>query len=84
MDTLIKVQDVFREVFDDDELEIVDGTNAGSIDGWDSLMHINLMIAVERTFGIKFATAEIADLKEAERSVADLVSTIEEKVRMQA
>lgn len=79
-DTLQTIREIFREVFDDDALEVAGETSATDIDGWDSLMHINLMIAFEKVFGIRFATAEIADLKEPERSVSDLVSIIERKV----
>ena len=64
-----RMQDVFRDVFDDDELVVADASTADDIDGWDSLMHINLIIAVERQFGVKFATAEISGLKADDQNV---------------
>ena len=64
-----RMQDVFRDVFDDDEFAVADASTADDIDGWDSLMHINLIIAVERQFGVKFATAEISGLKADDQNV---------------
>lgn len=62
-DTLVRLQGVLREVFGDDSLEVSETTTADEIDGWDSLAHVNLIIAVEKRFGVKFAAAEIAALK---------------------
>ena len=55
-----ELQDVFREVFGDDEIVLSDSTTADDVDGWDSMMHINLIIGMEKRFGVKFAAAEIA------------------------
>jgi acyl carrier protein len=63
-----KLQTVFREIFDDDELDIHPQTTANDIDGWDSLTHVNLVINVEKRFGVKFRSSDIAKLK----SVGDL------------
>ena len=51
---------VFREVFDERSLQIKDDYNASNIPGWDSLMHINLIVEIEEEFGISFSTAEIS------------------------
>lgn len=75
-----EIQDVFRRVFEDDELVVSRELSAEDIEGWDSLMHINLLIAVEASLGIKFATAEIADLKEEGRSVGDMLDLIDAKL----
>ncbi len=70
MDNLAnQMQDLFRDVFNDDELVVTDESTADDIDGWDSLMHINLVIAAERRFGVRFATAEIAGLKAEDQNV---------------
>ena len=45
-----ELQDVFRQVFGDDEIVLSDSTTADDIDGWDSMMHINLIIAIEKRF----------------------------------
>ena len=60
--SLEELQDVFRDVFDDDSLALSESVTADGIEGWDSLMHINLIIAVEKKFGVRFATAEISGL----------------------
>lgn len=54
---------VFREVFDDESLKIEDHYAAENIPGWDSLMHINLIIAIEEEFDVKFSTTEIASFR---------------------
>jgi acyl carrier protein len=58
-----KVQDIFRDIFDDETLEISDSTNSSDIDDWDSLNHINLVVAIEKEIGIKFSFEELATLK---------------------
>ena len=70
-----KLIDVFRDVFDDDNLVANPETTAADIDGWDSLAHIRLMLTVEKAFGVKFAAAEIAGLK----NVGELVNLIESR-----
>lgn len=58
-----EVQEIFREVFDDDELEINDSTNAEDIEDWDSLEHINLVINMEKKFSLKFNLKEVGELQ---------------------
>lgn len=58
-----KVQNIFRDIFDNETLEISDSTNSSDIDDWDSLNHINLVVAVEKEIGIKFSFEELATLK---------------------
>ncbi len=74
------LQAVFRSVFADDSLVITDHMTAADIDGWDSLGHINLVIAVEKRFKIKFATAEISRLKAFGQNVGTLLQLILGKV----
>lgn len=59
-----KVQEIFRDIFDDETLEITDSTNSSDIDDWDSLNHINLVVAIEKEIGIKFSFEELAVLKD--------------------
>jgi acyl carrier protein len=77
--TLSDLQDVFRQVFDDEEIELTDSTTADDIDGWDSMMHINLIIAIEKRFGVKFAAAEIASMKAEGQNLGGLVQLLEKK-----
>jgi len=81
MDTLDQdVQQVFRDVFADDELNLTQEMTALDVPGWDSLGHLNLVIALEKRFGIKFAAAEISRLKEDGQNVGSLISLIRSKV----
>ena len=57
------VQDIFRDIFDEDDLVISDSTSSGEIEDWDSLNHINLVSAIEKEFKIKFALGELMTLK---------------------
>jgi len=74
------LQEVFRDVFDDEGIVLEDGMTAEDIEGWDSLMHINLIIAVERRFGIKFATAEISGLKAEDQNVGAFLHLVGAKL----
>jgi acyl carrier protein len=77
--TLTDLQDVFRQVFDDEDIELAESTTADDIDGWDSMMHINLIIAIEKKFGVKFAAAEIASMKAEGQNIGGLVQLLEKK-----
>jgi acyl carrier protein len=74
-----QLQEIFREVFEDPELVIHDGTTAEDVDGWDSIAHINLMIAIERRLRVKFATAEISRLKENDANVGKMLELLARK-----
>jgi acyl carrier protein len=74
-----RLQTIFRDIFEDPDLVIKDETTALDVEGWDSLAHINLIIAVERKFGIRFATSEISSLKDAGQNVGSFIRLIEAK-----
>lgn len=57
------LDEVFQDEFDDETIHVTDATVADDIDGWDSLEHIDLIIAVERRFGIKFTMGEVNGMK---------------------
>ena len=61
--TLSLLQPIFQEVFDDDDLLIESSTAADDVDGWDSLAHIRLVVAIEREFNMRFSASEISDLE---------------------
>ena len=63
---------VFQDVFDDPGLTVSDATVADDVDGWDSLVHITLMQAVEDEFGIRMAMKEIVNLKNV-GALADII-----------
>ncbi len=72
-----KINIIFRENFDDDSLVIVDSTNAGDIEDWDSLEHINLIMAMEKEFGLKFNLKEVGELA----NVGEMADLIERKLK---
>lgn len=72
--------DIFRAVFGDPELVVTDATTAADIPGWDSLMHLDLMIAIERHFSITFASAEMSMLKAEGKNVGFLLELIARKL----
>jgi acyl carrier protein len=76
-DTLESVRELMIDVFDADDLVISDDTTADDVEGWDSLHHIRLIVAVERRFKIKFENSEVESLK----NVGDLVRMVDKKVR---
>lgn len=67
-----KLNEVFRDVFDDEEIVVTDNTTASDIEDWDSLEHINLIVAIENKFGIKFKMNEVTGLK----NVGEMVDVI--------
>ncbi len=70
-----KLNQIFREVFDDMDISISDDTTANDIDGWDSLSHVNLIVAIEGRFNIRFSHKELLTFKK----VGDLLSCIRSK-----
>jgi acyl carrier protein len=75
-DIYARLTEIFRDVFDDDDIVLTPNTTAADIQDWDSFNHINLIVAIETKFGIKFQTAEIESLK----NVGDMVAVIERKI----
>jgi acyl carrier protein len=70
-----RLSEIFRDVFDDDSIEVKPDLTANEVEGWDSLTHIRLMLTVEKTFKVKFSPSELANLK----SVGDLVALIKKR-----
>lgn len=68
-----KINEIFRDVFDDEELVVSAETTAADIEGWDSLVHVNLVISIEKNFDIKFKMEEFSTL----RNVGAMVELIE-------
>ena len=73
-----KMNEIFRNVFDDEEITLQDETNAEDIDDWDSLEQINLIVAIENEFGMMFDMNEVADLANVGEMVDLILSKDEE------
>ncbi|MCL2365874.1 MAG: acyl carrier protein [Oscillospiraceae bacterium] len=67
---------IFQDVFDDTTIEITDEMSAKDIEDWDSLAQIDLIVASEGTFNVKFGISEIAQLK----NIGDMLDLIERKL----
>jgi acyl carrier protein len=74
--TLDRVNEVLRKVFDDPGLVVGPATTASDVDGWDSLSHVNVVVAIEAHFGIRFSQREALGFK----TVGDMVQQIEGKL----
>jgi acyl carrier protein len=71
-----RLTDIFRDIFEDSSIELSDSMTAADVPAWDSLTHINLVLAVEKSFGIKTTTREIRGLE----NVGDFIQLIEKKI----
>lgn len=72
---LAEVQDIFRDVLDNEDLEISFETVADDVEEWDSLSHIQLIVAIEKHFQIKFNSKELMEWK----TVGDMIDCIRNK-----
>lgn len=77
MSVISRVQTVFNAVFERDDVVLTKETTAHDVDEWDSMMHIQLIMALEQEFGVRFALGELADLK----NVGDALDLIHKKIK---
>ena len=75
-DIMNRVQEVFRDELELDDLVLTDETTADDVEEWDSLSHVQLVVALEKAFNIKFTSREILSWD----NVGDLVDCIEKKL----
>ncbi len=73
---LEQIQKIFRDVLDDEEIVLEPATTADDVEGWDSLTHIQLIVAIEKHFKIKFTSKEILSWK----NVGELVDCLASKL----
>ena len=71
-----RLNNVFRDVFDDESIVVKPETTANDIEDWDSLEHINLIVAVEKEFSMKFNMKEVTSMK----NVGDMVDIIMSRI----
>ena len=70
------LNELFRQVLDDDSIDLKPTMTADDVDGWDSMNHIFIVVEIEKRFGIKFQAAEMEELKD----VGELATLVREKV----
>lgn len=75
MGILDRLTPVFRDVFGDPSLVVTPALNTSQVPNWDSLNHINLVLAIEEEFGLQFTTEELVRIA----NVEDLVGVIQAK-----
>ena len=66
---------IFRDVFNDNTLVVTEGLTAANVATWDSLSNINMIVAVEKAFGVKFSIKDVRNLK----NVGELLELIKRK-----
>ena len=69
---LQKLQEIFRDVIDDESLVLTESYSTHDNDDWDSVAMVQILLAVEAEFGVKFSTDEVANIK----SVNDILKKI--------
>lgn len=74
-DIITRLNDVFRDVFDDDSLSVNENTTSADIEDWDSIEHINLISAVEDEFSMQFRMREVSGMK----NVGEMIAIIKER-----
>lgn len=73
---LEKLNEVFNDVFDNNDIVVTEQTNANDIEEWDSLIHITLISAVEDEFDVSFDMKTVVSMK----NVGDMIDAIEEQI----
>ena len=77
MDIKNDLQEIFRDVFDDENLVISEETTADDIEDWDSIAQMNLIVVIEKQFGLKLNIKEINALK----NVGEMISLIQSRLK---
>ena len=72
-----RLNEVFRDVFDNEDITVTDSTTADDIEEWDSLEHISLISAVEKTFKMRFTMKEVSGMK----NVGEMINILCERAK---
>jgi acyl carrier protein len=76
MNILERLQEIFRDVFDNENLIITEKMTSNDIKDWDSLAHINLILAIREEFDIEFTLEEVSEYK----NVGDMINLIQKRI----
>jgi len=76
MDILSKMQDIIRDIFDDESIVLTTDTTAADIEDWDSVTNMIIIEEVEKTFSIRFTTSELMSIK----NIGEYVDCITKKI----
>lgn len=76
-DIFKKVNEIFCDELDNDDIVLTDETTADDVEEWDSLSHVQLIVAIEKAFGIKFTSNEILSWN----NVGELIDSIEKRLK---
>jgi acyl carrier protein len=73
--TLIKLKNIFYDIFEDEDLTITEETSRKELKEWDSVAHVKLVLTIEDEFNMRFTTEEVASIK----TVSDFIGAIEKR-----
>ncbi|MCI9462638.1 MAG: acyl carrier protein [Lachnospiraceae bacterium] len=75
-EVLEKINEVFRNIFEKENLVISEDTSADDIEGWDSLQHVKILVMLEQEFHVEFDIDEIISMD----NIGDMVRIIKGKM----
>ena len=75
-DIIVSIEQIVRDELDDDSIVLHAATSASDVDGWDSLAHVRIVVAIEQAFNTRFSVGDITEI----RDVGGLVSMVERAV----
>jgi len=74
-DILKQVNDIFIDILDNENIKLTETTTADDVEDWDSLSHIQLVVAIEKHFNIRFTSKEIQGWS----NIGEMINSIVEK-----
>ena len=74
-----KLKNILQQVLDQEIDRLADEMTAADFPDWDSLAHLNIVVAIEKAFQIRFAAAEISKLKQPGQNIGSFIGLIAQK-----